>query len=291
VIYQGSPLPAFTSTYTGFKNNDFTTIVAGPVYKLTPAFTGAAGVYTITPSGLQLLKPANYAITYTDGTLYVNPKGSGARKLKPRLECVEVLNNHASGFKYIAHFSYENPNPTPLFVPRGTDNSLDAFGQYSGQQPELFDPGVGYFDIYFDGMKLIWTVRTYETNQKSSVATEASSTSSKCPAGFVSSSSGIQGMAAVNQDGSLIEQQSATLNVSIYPNPVTNVLTITAGNLAVTEKDIDVFDIQGRQQRVKTIGNSSYNKILFDVSMLYRGAYIVRIKTGKGYTMKRIVKK
>jgi hypothetical protein len=56
-------------------------------------------------------------------------------------------------------------------------------------QKEIFPPGKTKFDIYFDGKKLIWTLRTFDINQKTSVATEASSTSSKCPSGYVSSSS------------------------------------------------------------------------------------------------------
>jgi hypothetical protein len=93
----------------------------------------------------------------------------------------EVVTNHPSGFGYIAHFSYENPNSTPVFVPRGPDNQLTSEGSFSGLQPELFNPGIGYFDIYFDGRKLKWVVRTYENNQNSSVATEASSSSARCP--------------------------------------------------------------------------------------------------------------
>jgi hypothetical protein len=117
VIFKGDQLPAFTSSYTGFRNNDQQTIVTVPTYTLNPTYLGNAGVYTIKPSGLVLAKPANYTISYVDGYLYVNPKGNGASKVRPKLDCIEEVTNHPSGFRFIAHFSYYNPNST-LYVLR-----------------------------------------------------------------------------------------------------------------------------------------------------------------------------
>ena len=66
------PLPTFTSTITGFKNNDSNTIISGPYYKISPNFCSwIPGVFTITPYGLQLASPNNYSIAYVPGTLSV----------------------------------------------------------------------------------------------------------------------------------------------------------------------------------------------------------------------------
>jgi hypothetical protein len=89
VIYKGDPLPVYTSTITGFVNGGANSILSGPNYTLAPVYCGVAGVYTIKPSGLVLVTPNNYSIGYTNGTLYVNPKGQGARKVKTQLLCVE----------------------------------------------------------------------------------------------------------------------------------------------------------------------------------------------------------
>ena len=87
VILQGSSLPPFTSTITGFKYKE-NTRVSGPQYTLSPAYAGAAGVYSITPSSLILTtqSQSNYSINYVPGTLYVNPKGPGAKNVKPKFD-------------------------------------------------------------------------------------------------------------------------------------------------------------------------------------------------------------
>ena len=169
VINKGSSLPTFTATYTSFYNGDQSTITCGPTFTLSPSCVGNAGVYTITPSNLSFTKSNNYIISFVTGTLYINPKGSGAKKILPSLVCVDTLIGHASGFPYVAHWKYVNTNSTPVFVTRGTDNSLTSSASYSGQQPELFNVGTGYFDIYFNGTSMTWTVKTYEGNTKTTV--------------------------------------------------------------------------------------------------------------------------
>ena len=66
-------------------------IVSGPTYTLSPACTGNAGTYTIIPSNVVTSCPDCYIITYTPGTLYVDPKGKNAKNLKPYLVCVDTL--------------------------------------------------------------------------------------------------------------------------------------------------------------------------------------------------------
>ena len=74
-------------------------------------------------------------------------------------------------------FPYENPNLTTVYVPIGSDNNIIALGSYSGVQPQIFLPSGGKFDVYFDGQKLTWLLITYNGNQKTAIASDASSTS------------------------------------------------------------------------------------------------------------------
>ena len=65
----------FGVTYSGFVNSDAESVLSGTVsYSFDYEQYGNTGTYKITPSGLSA---ANYAITYADGALTVNPKTIG----------------------------------------------------------------------------------------------------------------------------------------------------------------------------------------------------------------------
>ena len=71
-IKQGEALPTFAAVYTGFKNNETSTVLTSqPVLTLEDGVTGASapGSYTITVTGGEA---ANYAITRENGTLIIN---------------------------------------------------------------------------------------------------------------------------------------------------------------------------------------------------------------------------
>jgi hypothetical protein len=86
VIFEGDPLPVFTSIYSGFKNNDQNSIVAGPEYSLEPEYSGSAGYYSVKPSGLKLLNPGNYIINYRSGTLSVHNEVENREEKKEKTE-------------------------------------------------------------------------------------------------------------------------------------------------------------------------------------------------------------
>ena len=74
VTYGDAPKD-FGVTYSGFVNSDTESVLSGTVsYTFDYTQYDNAGAYKITPSGLSA---ANYAITYADGTLTVNPKTIG----------------------------------------------------------------------------------------------------------------------------------------------------------------------------------------------------------------------
>jgi hypothetical protein len=68
----GDANPALTVTYNGFVLGEDATALTGTLSLTTAATTNSnAGTYAITPAGLAA---TNYAITFVDGTLTVNPK-------------------------------------------------------------------------------------------------------------------------------------------------------------------------------------------------------------------------
>ena len=72
-ITEGDAIPAFTLTYSGFKNNDTeaTAFTKSPVAKTTATPSSPAGTYPITVSGGEA---QNYALTYGQGTLTIEEK-------------------------------------------------------------------------------------------------------------------------------------------------------------------------------------------------------------------------
>ncbi len=294
VIFAGSALPTFTSTYTGFVNNDQTKITTAPLYTISPSCTGSAGIYTITPYNLILSTPTKnyYTISYVAGTLYINPKGNGAKNVKPKLDCVDTLVNDPSGFRYVAKFSYENTNSTAVYVPIGTENFITASGNYSGAQPVLFMPGTGQFQIRFDGLTLKWTLITYNGNQKTSTASSASSGSNRCNTTSKSIQVAVQPSIANNNT---IKTKEPIINnnkasISAFPNPTNNVVNIRAVECKIFDKDIFVTDMLGRRCPVSITGSGLTNTVRIDLSKLSGGVYYIRVKIENDYKEFRILK-
>lgn len=72
-ITEGDAIPAFTLTYSGFRNSDSeaTAFTKSPVAKTTATQSSPAGTYPITVSGGEA---QNYALTYGQGTLTIEEK-------------------------------------------------------------------------------------------------------------------------------------------------------------------------------------------------------------------------
>lgn len=262
VIFRDDSLPVFTYSLTG-DLNPADVVLLDPTFTLSPVFNNDAGLYDIIPSNLSITNSSNYAIVYINGTLYVNPKGRGAKSVKPALECVDTVIAHPSGFNYVAHYSYENKNQTPVYIPHGPDNDLVATGQYYGDYPELFDSGIGYFDIYFDGSKMTWIVTTYNGNQKTSSASDASSTSNKCGS---------------NGKKSASVSRSKVLQSGTYPNPVKTWLTIVPENLASSDFELYYFNTTGQKVLIPSYKLSDKNEIQIDMTSMQPGVYIIMIE-------------
>jgi hypothetical protein len=131
--------------------------------------------------------------------------------------------------------------------------------------------------VPFDGNKLIWTVRSYKTNgQKGAVASQASSTSSRCNKSAEAESPVIAG--------------NEPETVKVYPNPTSGKLTIEHNGETLTGDDIRVYDIYGKAQPWQAIASSD-RQVEIDLSGYAAGIYFVRINTGETISVSRIIKK
>jgi hypothetical protein len=80
-----------------------------------------------------------------------------------------------------------------------------------------------------------------------------------------------------------INEVSNVFNISIYPNPATDNLTIEAPPSTV----IEITNIQGRL--IKTF-TATGNKTNISVSAFTSGVYILELRTEKGIKVKKFVK-
>lgn len=262
VIFRDDSLPIFTYTLVG-DINPSDVILSEPSYTINPVYNNDPGVYDIIPSNMVITNDANYSITYVNGNLYVNPKGRGAKSVKPSLLCVDTVIGHPSGFAYVVHYSYENKNQTPVYIPHGPDNDLVATGPYFGDYPEFFSPGIGYFDIYFDGSKMTWIVTTYNGNQKTSTASDASSTSNKCGSGGKKSA---------------MVSSSPVFTSGAYPNPVKDWLTIVPEDMGSSDCELYYFTSSGQKVQISNYQIDERNQIRINMSSMRTGVYIIMIK-------------
>lgn len=70
-------------------------------------------------------------------------------------------------------------------------------------------------------------------------------------------------------------------DINVYPNPVTDVLTITTNNAI---SSVVVFDIKGKKLQKEVISNK------VNLSSLPKGIYFIEIKSGESIIRKRIIK-
>lgn len=75
---------------------------------------------------------------------------------------------------------------------------------------------------------------------------------------------------------------------NIYPNPVTNMLTVTNSENIII-KELTVYDVNGKI--IKEQKSSFEKEITLNVENLSAGTYLLHIKTESGYTVKSFIKK
>ncbi len=225
---------------------------------------GNTGVYNIA-----IVEPKNYIIKYDRiGKIYVNSISGNTRNVRTYLDCIEVKQNSTNGLDYVANFRYYNPNSETIYVLHGTDNSLSGEANYLGETPIIFLPGEGTFEIEFDGKKLIWSLTTYNTTQKSSVSSEATSDSGKCDAKGVD-----------------IDAQT---DYEVNPTFTLDGNVTVKRNISESGR-IDLFSNYGVLLETKEFSKSNTNDIFFNLSGP-SGLYYLRITTADKIYMFNIIK-
>jgi hypothetical protein len=170
-----------------------------------------------------------------------------------------------------------------VYVPIGPDNKLTSTGSFDGSnQLVIFTPGTTRFDVPFDGVKLTWELRTYETNKKTSVASDASSTSGKCSINYTTSARGETGAVTVAEIP--VEQQ-----LTLYPNPASHT-TVVKGISIGSEKGMSLFDASGKKYQVRISKTIPGRSVELDLSGLTPGIYFLQVNTANGNQTVRIVK-
>ena len=216
-----------------------------------------------------------------------------------------------------------NPGPLSCVVAVGAVNYNDAAADFTSQGPVTwqdtefgdyaYNPGIGLIrpDVCAPGVN----IKSLDYNNTSGYTTmDGTSQATPCVAGIVAlmlqknpeltpaqicqileetsvkltpNKSNITGvgrvdaLAAINAVPTWDGVSENTLSVSIYPNPFHKIVTIEGEDL----RQVQVYSVDGRL--VKTI---SVNGSSCQIEDLDSGVYLVRVETGKGTAVRKIVK-
>ena len=282
VINRTQTLPALNATITGWVTGGANTVISGPTFTTSPNYTTSspAGVYSIVPANLVLATPGNYAISYVNGSLYVNPKGQGAKKINVSLNCVDTVSNHPSGFNFLARFQWENQNNTAVYVLHSpTANYLTAAGSYIGETPELFAANtIGIFEIPFDGQSIQWTCISYNGNQQATAtSTSGTANSNKCSAHL------IRTIGSPDASGGIAI-------LELYPNPTTGKITLKNADTFDNGTEVSVYDMLGKRYDVLRNLADGNKTMDMDMTSLKEGIYLIRVISNGNEQVLRVVK-
>ncbi len=100
----------------------------------------------------------------------------------------------------------------------------------------------------------------------------------------------VQRVVIVRAGAGVMSNANAT-DVTVYPNPVTDVLNISFHAMKVVNATISITDINGKQLAMEYfVSKKGNNKITFNTSSLSKGIYIVTIKLHEDTIVERFIK-
>ena len=106
-INQGDPLPVFTATYTGFKNNETDAVLSKkPQFQCSATSNSEAGAYDIVPIGAEA---TNYEISYANGKLTIS-KQDAAIVVRVK-DCSRYYGDDNPEFEYTVEGGTLNAEP------------------------------------------------------------------------------------------------------------------------------------------------------------------------------------
>jgi hypothetical protein len=289
-------VPVYEYSLTGFvPGEDEHSVFGGEKvqFTLNPSNITGPGEYVIAP---YLSEPENYKFgesnsNIINGILYVNEVGNGLKKIRTYLDCV-VDNSGDSGYPLIARFFYENTNDFDIYIEPGVENYLISEGAYEIIEPipNVFYSGGGTFEVAFDGNKLTWVVISFDSNSghKTSVSTDASSTSGRCStAGARIADSSLGTANAESMEDELLFQNGS---IVIYPNPVKDKFIIRFAGEQEKVQDIFLFDSQGKYHILKAHWITSENGYEVDLSQMNSGLYLIKLDLENSQQIYRVIK-
>ncbi len=287
VISKGAALPSFTATYSGFLNGQTASVVTSVTFTLSPNYTGNAGVYAIIVNATA----ANYTFTSVNGTLYVNPAGPGTKQVKPNFICRQnLISPGAGGFMYIARFTYENQNSTPVYIPVGPNNSISGAANLATGQPVLFMPGGGTWNVPFNNVgQLTWQIRSNK-NDGTTGSIPANSSNVVCSSGMAlqDESTTIEEARMNELDVTAMDGHEAGLNIHVYPNPSTGKVFLEFAEGEAAGTSVDVYSALGLKCQVK-MNRTSGQRIELDLSSFGQGMYIIRLIKGERLDSRTVI--
>ncbi|MFK7772097.1 MAG: YHYH protein [Saprospiraceae bacterium] len=87
---------------------------------------------------------------------------------------------------------------------------------------------------------------------------------------------------------SLSEAEFQNLNISIFPNPATDLIAIQVAGLVDEDLDIELVDLSGKVVSVSKINKGS-TIAYFDIQTVYGGIYLVKISNGELSVSEKVV--
>jgi hypothetical protein len=152
------------------------------------------------------------------------------------------------------------------------ENNNVNLGIYQEWENNTWIDAIGYLNLHYNSLKSIW--KYYDLFKFSATYIKTGS--------------------------NFVQEHRIESVINLYPNPTTGELQVTSYELQVT--NIEVFDIYGRKQKAesrKQKGNSppfmeawqpQADGVVIDISELQAGIYFVKISTGAGAVVKKVVK-
>ena len=285
VMNRGGTIPMFTATYSGFLGGQNSSVVQSVSFTLSPSCSGSvAGVYAIIVNATA----ANYIFTSINGTLYVNPAGSGTQQVKPTFVCKEHLSIPINGFNYRARFTYQNQNSTPVYIPVGTNNTTYGASHSATGQPVVFQPGGGSWNVPYNGGSLTWKIISNKSPSGTAINT-ATTWSCSCGSSMV-----VQDSMAVlevdlreGQEGGTDPTEEFLTNVTdelggqfrVFPNPSAGKVFLQIAEAHAAGTTLDVYNALGMKCPVR-VDQTSDGLMELDLSSFGMGMYLINIIKG-----------
>ncbi len=294
---KGGSIPSFTATYSGLLNGQTASVVSSVSFSLSPSCTGnTAGVYQIIVNATA----ANYTFTSVNGTLYVNPAGSGTKQVKPVFVCRETLSAPgAGGYMYIARFRYENQNSTPVYIPVGTKNVFTGTGFLATGQPVVFQPGGGTYAVPYNGSTLQWQITSNKSPSGTGVLS-ASASNTACTSAMMLQDEGsadeeaatlldqnedlaVSEMDEANatEEADAIESVDNATDLFVYPNPSTGMVFLESIEDQPAGMGVEVYNALGAKCAVR-MDRPTDRKIALDLSSLGKGVFFINVISSAG---------